>query len=285
MNDNLINETAIAQNQLYQYVEQQSTEVEDEIDVLNQGLIAQALQLGQALLVKKDSLKRNFKKYLEEKGFTAAKANKYIRLSQTFKGFGLSCLRRISLDTLHALTSRKYQLVVEKLRDMTDITQVVVEQLMKEVRSLKLASPKEPVTGWKQMPSGGARYYVLNLHDEETALKIQRLAQEQAITPQQVVKEAVADWSGSEKEAASASVCELDSQQLKQSVVWEDVASCIECDRSRFIAALSDWTTQQRHKFVPNAQRLSPAQALSRTRRYTRRVQRGLVKIRLYKPS
>lgn len=251
MNHNLIDETAIAQNHLYPYLDEESTEVEDEIDFLNQGLIAQALQLGQALLVKKDSLKRNFKKYLEEKGFTAAKANKYIRLSQTFKGFPLSCLRRISLDTLHGLTSQKYQLVVEKLRDMADITQVVVEQLMKEVRSLKPASPKEPVTGWKQMPSGGGRYYVLNLHDEETALKIQRLAQEQAITPQQVVKEAVADWSGSEKEAASASVCELDSQQLKQSVVWEDVASCIECDRSRFIAAISDWTTEQRYKFVP----------------------------------
>lgn len=159
---------------------------------LAQGAVEQALQMGHRLWRMNIDLKRKeYKAFLGVLGWTTTKARKYINLAKTFDGFELSKLSEIELTTLFSLTSKRYKEVVATLREMADISQELVEQLMKQSRSHRLPL-QNPISGWKQSRSGGSRYYNVLLHDEHTGLLIEEQAQAEGILPQQVIASAVA---------------------------------------------------------------------------------------------
>lgn len=159
---------------------------------LAQGTVEQALQMGHELWRMNIDLKRKeYKAFLGVLGWTTTKARKYINLAKTFDGFELSKLAGIELTTLFSLTTSRYQKVVTTLREIPDITQELVEQLMKQSRSPRKPL-RNPISGWKQSRSGGGRYYNVLLHDERTGLLIEEQAEAEGILPQQVIAQAVA---------------------------------------------------------------------------------------------
>lgn len=120
-------------------------------------------------------------------------ARKYLDIAKAFEGFDLSRLSQLEPFTLLKLRTKRYAPVVEKLREQPVITPNVVQDLIKEVlpkQPRKKAT--EPISGWKQARSGGARYYNVLLHDEETGLSIEQQAQAEGILPQRVIAEAIA---------------------------------------------------------------------------------------------
>lgn len=159
---------------------------------LSQETVKQALQMGQWLWwMQRDLKRKEYRIFLSILGWATGKARKFINLAKTFDGFEPSRLFGVELTTLLLLTSSRYSSVVAQLREVENITQELVEQLIKENRPPK--KPKQdPISGWKQNRSGGGRHYNLNLHDEETGLSIEQQAETEGILPQRVVREAVA---------------------------------------------------------------------------------------------
>ena len=178
---NQLDETAIAPPQLNQPLEQQADAVapEDLQKVRNgmrcvvkeaaenfldmsQFLIEQALHMGQSLLRMKTDLKSDeYRVFLAQIGWTTTIASKYIKLAKTFEGFAIAKLRRLDLNTLFALCHSVYSSLVDQLREMTEVTQGQVKDLMRAIRPAKKPQSTNPVSGWKQIPSGGRYYNVL----------------------------------------------------------------------------------------------------------------------------
>lgn len=203
-----------------------------------QAAIEQAFIMGQALSQMKQDFKRSeYQIFLEQPGWTFAKANKYIKLNKTFEGFSLNQLSCISLDTLFTLCGSRYQQLVAKLRETPELTQKLVEQLMKECRPARKL--QIPVTGWKRNPSGGGRHYQIVLHDEETGIKIEQIAQEQRVLPQRIIKEAM---------AAYVSLPVKPDLTLTVPQTWEEFADKVGCERNCLLKLVKEWTPQQRQK-------------------------------------
>ena len=159
---------------------------------LSQATVEKALEIGQRLWrMQRDLKKRDYSTFLSILGWASAKARKFINLAKTFADFDPFHLINVELTTLLSLCSKRYLAVVDKLREVQDITQQLVEHLIKETRAPK--KPKqEPISGWKQTRSGAGRYYNVLLHSEEAGLSIEQQAEAEAILPQRVIEEAVA---------------------------------------------------------------------------------------------
>ena len=162
-----------------------------EIKQLAKAIVEQALQMGQRLWRMNSDLKcKEYGVFLRVLGWTTTKARKYINLAKTFDGFEITQLTGIELTTLLSLCSSRYQKVVAQLREIPEISQELVEQLMKSVR---VVAPKQDrISGWKRCRSGGGRYYNVLLHDERTGLLIEEQAEAQGVLPQKVIADAVA---------------------------------------------------------------------------------------------
>lgn len=203
-------------------------------------VVEQAFTIGRTLSQAKKNLKRSeYKLFLAKPGWTVIKANKYLKLVKIFDGFSLDQLGRLSLDTLFTLCGSRYQKLVTKLRELPELTQTLVEQLMKEYRLARVRKPRESVTGWKRNQSGGGRHYQILLHDEETAIKIEQIAQEQQVLPQRVIKEAIALYVPSQVEP------DLNLAVLQN---WQEFAEQVGRDRNRLLKLVKEWTPEQRQK-------------------------------------
>lgn len=159
---------------------------------LSQAIVQQALEMGQLLWRMQIDLKcKEYKAFLGVLGWASTKARKYINLAKTFGGFERPQLIQVELTTLLSLCANRYSSVVAQLREVQDITQQLVEQLIKENHSPR--KPKqEHISGWKQNRAGGGRRYEVILHDENTGLLIEEQAEAEKILPQRVIAEAIA---------------------------------------------------------------------------------------------
>jgi len=153
-------------------------------------IVENAIQLGQMLIRMKTDLKRKeYKIFLSQIGWTPRSANKYIRLAKTFQASEASRLGRVELTTLLSLCTKTYTGVVEKLRDMGEVTQELVERLKKESRLHRSSSQQStPITGWKRNSSGGGRQYVVRLVNEQVGIIVEKQAQAQGLLPHRVVE-------------------------------------------------------------------------------------------------
>ncbi len=132
---------------------------------LSQATVEQALEMGQQLQrMQRDLKRKEYSTFLSVLGWASAKARKFINLAKVFSGFEPSQLIGIEITTLLSLCQARYSAVVEQLREVQDITQQFVERLVKETKAPR--KPKQdPISGWKQNRSGGARRYEVHLHD------------------------------------------------------------------------------------------------------------------------
>lgn len=169
-----------------------ASETARNIQQLSQATVEQALKIGQRLWRMQRNLKRKeYGVFLNILGWTTTKARKFINLAKVFDRFEPSQLIRVELTTLLSLCSKRYQQVVATLREIPEISQELVEQLMKQSR-LQRKPLQNPFSGWKQSRSGGGRYYNVLLHSESVGLSIEQQAQAEGVLPQKVIEEAVA---------------------------------------------------------------------------------------------
>lgn len=116
---------------------------------VSQMLLEQALNMGRGLQEKKRlhnkrQRKYEYQIYLGQIGWTVIKANKYIKLVQTFGDIGAARLREIELNTLLTLCRSTYANVVEKMRSTESLSESIVQQWMKEERPKKSAIAPRP---------------------------------------------------------------------------------------------------------------------------------------------
>lgn len=207
------------------------------IQQLSQATVEQALEIGQRLWQMQRDLKRKeYGAVLGILGWASAKARKYINLAKTFADFSPAQLMRVELTTLLSLCQARYSSVVAQLREVKDITQQLVEHLIKENRIVR--SPKQdPITGWKRNRAGGGRRYEVILHDEVTGLSIEQQAEAEGVLPQRVIAEAVAARY-EQKSNGSVQVSEYRAAQLEELPVVVEHARNLDAENRRLMYQL-----------------------------------------------
>lgn len=127
-----------------------------------------------------------------------ADGRKAMRIFERFGGWALEKLVIISsAANLYTLCQAKFDGVVQQLFEASDINKELVQNLVKGVRDAARTERRkkqtDPVSGWRQDPSGGGRHYQLPpMYDEAAATKVERIAQERGVMPSIVVEEAIA---------------------------------------------------------------------------------------------
>ncbi len=158
---------------------------ESTIDILNHAF---------TLSRKKEDLSyKEYKKYLSQHGWSNQDAKVYIQVAKTFHKFIPEDLGLIEPHTIFILAkqSKKYALVIQNLLDTGDIRQEKVREWMDEVNAT-LPEREEGNNIWRASRGSNRRYCRIgNIWDEETGTNIQRMMDEEGITSQRVVIEAV----------------------------------------------------------------------------------------------
>ncbi|RUT04058.1 hypothetical protein DSM106972_049720 [Dulcicalothrix desertica PCC 7102] len=129
---------------------------------------------------------------------------KYVKVGKTFVGFEPLDLALVEPDTIFLLAknSKKYQPVIEQLKNETNITQKRVRDLIKLSRKPKKEetsddnnsdTTKEKVSVWRRNISGKRYCQIGSIHEEDefTGTTIQRIVKEKGVLPQTVVRQAM----------------------------------------------------------------------------------------------
>ncbi|BAZ08856.1 hypothetical protein NIES4071_06620 [Calothrix sp. NIES-4071] len=129
---------------------------------------------------------------------------KYVKVGKTFVGFDPLDLALVEPDTIFLLAknNKKYQPVIEQLKNETNITQKRVRELIKLSRKPKKQetsddnssdTTKENVSVWRRNISGKRYCQIGSIHEEDefTGTTIQRIVKEKGVLPQTVVRQAM----------------------------------------------------------------------------------------------
>lgn len=184
--------------------------------------------------------RKAYKQLIREWGWEK-EDKKYLQVAQTFKKFSPSDLAEIEPNTLFLLSnqSKKYAPVIEKLLDMSSITQAKVRELIKKQRKPKPIKVEKPSI-WRRTKNGGRYCQVPPIHDETTGVALQKMMDEEGLTAQQIVAEALElrqamkegrlnfesqSQAAEDIEVSSAEVVESDESfdNQSQEVVYEDI--------------------------------------------------------------
>ncbi|MBW4507452.1 MAG: hypothetical protein KME64_13205 [Scytonematopsis contorta HA4267-MV1] len=187
----------VAQIELNHYISQQVDVVADEIEKnayflglgeATSNILRQAFYLAES---KETRSKLEYKQLLAEHGWKK-EDKKYLKLAAIFSKFSPQDLAAIEPDTLFLLAKnhKKYAPVLEKLLDSGEITQEKVRQLMSEQRKPK-TSAEEKASIWRRTPQGFRYTQIPPIHDETTGVILQRMMDEEGLSAQQIVTEAL----------------------------------------------------------------------------------------------
>ncbi|BAY87764.1 hypothetical protein NIES267_72880 (plasmid) [Calothrix parasitica NIES-267] len=136
--------------------------------------------------------RKAYKKLIKQWGWEN-EDKKYLKVNQTFKKFSPQDLAQVEPATIFCLANqnKKYAPVIEKLLDISHITQQTVRELMKQQRKPKLFFPEKP-TIWRQTRDGRRYCQVPPIHDQETGVILQRMMDSEGKSAQQIVAESLA---------------------------------------------------------------------------------------------
>ncbi|GAB1545057.1 hypothetical protein NUACC21_77330 [Scytonema sp. NUACC21] len=193
------NEQVIAQQELNQYTQDQANAVAAEtkagsFDDLAQStsyILSHALWLAQQ---KEHLSKSEYRKLLKYYGWQN-EDRKYLKVAAAFKECSHADLAQIEPATLFRLANspKKYQGVIDGLLSSAVITQQTVRELIAKHRQPK--KPKQEVPNiWRRTKNGGRYCQIPPIHetDEETGTILQKMVEEEGLTPQRIVAEAIA---------------------------------------------------------------------------------------------
>ena len=170
----------------------------EEIQRIGESTVQSVLELAKLIARLKEILSRTkFNAYVSEVlRWTSTEVRKYLDIFRTFKDFAGSTLSGLEPLGLAKLTTKRYAPVVEKLRSETNLTPLLVHELVKELLP-RPRSPQEKASGWKRNSSGGGRHYEVLLYDEETGCKIERLAASKKVPLSRIIADAIAAFDAS----------------------------------------------------------------------------------------
>ncbi|MEO1431745.1 MAG: hypothetical protein AAFV71_22340 [Cyanobacteria bacterium J06633_8] len=136
--------------------------------------------------------RKAYKQLIKEWGWEK-EDKKYLKVAQTFKKFSPQDLAQIEPATIFLLANqnKKYAPVIEQILDIGNITQEKVRELIKQQRKPKPIKPEKPSI-WRCTKNGGRYCQVPPIHEEETGVALQRMMDEEGLTAQQIVAEAIA---------------------------------------------------------------------------------------------
>lgn len=196
--------------------------------------------------------RKAYKQLIKEWGWQK-EDKKYLKLARTFEKFSPSDLAEIEPNTLFVLSnqSKKYAPVIEQILDIGCITQEKVRELIKQQRKRKPIKPEKPSI-WRRTKNGGRYCQVPPIHDETTGVALQKMMDEEGLTAQEIVAEALAlrqaikegrlnveshNQATEDIEVSSSEVGQSDEflDNQSQEVVYEDIFDselCFEIDNS-----------------------------------------------------
>ncbi|WP_407898237.1 hypothetical protein [Scytonema sp. NUACC26] len=192
-------EQLIAQQGFDKYVEAQGNIIalqtpDDSFDGLAQStsyILSHALWLAQ----QKDLLsKSEYRKLLNDRGWKK-EDRKYLNVAAAFKQFSDRDLSQVEPATIFRLANnpKKYQSVIDQLQNLTEINQSTVRDLIAKQRQPK--EPKQEISSiWRRTKNGERYCQIPPIHetDERTGTTLQRMMDEEGLTAQRIVAEAIA---------------------------------------------------------------------------------------------
>ncbi|NMG10388.1 hypothetical protein [Brasilonema sp. UFV-L1] len=195
------NKQGIAKSEFeQQYLEERATFLKSIVDdSVSFQMLADATEtiLRHAFWLAKQKQKRSFKEYkrlLADYGWKGEE-KKYLKIAAAFQKFSPQELAEIEPSTLYQLArnSNKYKQIIDKLLDLTAITQEAVRCLMKEQRIPEERKPEKPSI-WRRTKNGGRYCQIPPIHetDEQTGTTLQKMIDEEGLSAQHIVAEAVA---------------------------------------------------------------------------------------------
>lgn len=139
---------------------------------------------------------REYKNLLKDQGWKGEE-KRYLKIATTFGKFLPEELAHIEPRTIYQLAenNKKYQLVIDKLLDLTTITQEAVRSLIKEQRTPRQPkSDNEAPSIWRRTRDGRRYCQIPPIHesDEQTGTTLQQMMDEEGLSAQHIVAEAIA---------------------------------------------------------------------------------------------
>jgi hypothetical protein len=137
---------------------------------------------------------REYKKLLFDKDWQGEE-KRYLKIATVFGKFLPGELEHIEPRTVYQLAenSKKYQPVIDKLLDLTAITQEAVRSLIKEQRTPRKPKAEKPSI-WRRTRDGRRYCQIPPIHevDERTGIALQKMMDEEGLSAQRIVAEAIA---------------------------------------------------------------------------------------------
>ncbi|GAA6617674.1 hypothetical protein [Scytonema sp. NUACC26] len=188
-----------AQREFNQYIFAQANVIapeapSDSFDNLaraSQDILTHAIMLAQQ---KEHLSKKEYKKLLKKYGWKN-EDRKYLKVAEAFKHFAARDLAQIEPATLFRLANnpQKYQSVIDQLLSAPEINQSTVRELIAQQRQPKEPKPEQPSI-WRRTKNGGRYCQIPPIHetDDRTGTTLQKMIDEEGLTAQQIIAEAVA---------------------------------------------------------------------------------------------
>jgi len=194
-----VKEHATTQAQFEQYVEGQADVKSVDPKNFKQQTLADATEtiLHYAFWLadqKQRRSQREYRKLLSDQGWKGEE-KKYLKVAAAFEKFVPEDLAQIEPRTIYQLAenSNKYQLAIDRLLDLTAITQEAVRKLIAQERKPRIPKPEKPSI-WRRTKNGGRYCQVPPIHeaDERTGTTLQKMMDEEGFSAQHIVAEAIA---------------------------------------------------------------------------------------------
>lgn len=138
--------------------------------------------------------RKEYRKLLFDQGWKNEE-KKYLKVAAAFEKFSPEDLAKIEPRTIYKLAenSKKYQLIIDRLLDLTAITQDAVRKLIAQERQPTVPKPEKPSI-WRRTKNGGRYCQIPPIHeaDERTGTTLQKMIDEEGYSAQQIVAEAIA---------------------------------------------------------------------------------------------
>jgi hypothetical protein len=167
----------------------------DKINTLDSSTLG-IIEFAKALLTDKQYLsKANFKKLVQSLGWGRELVQSYIKVALAFADVEINKLAKIEPRTLFKITSiKKFALVVEAIKNSVGhVTQQFVENLIEACKTPRIAKPNKPSI-WRAEKDGSRSCIVpaIKEDDQYTGISIQRAMDNEGMTAQSFIREAVA---------------------------------------------------------------------------------------------
>lgn len=123
------------------------------------------------------------------------RTKKYLKLAAAFQKFSPQDLAQIEPRTIYQLAenSKKYQPIIDQLWDLAEVSQKTVRQLVKKQRQPRKQKSEKPSI-WRRTKNGKRYCQIPPIHeeDERTGIALQKMMDEEGLTAQKIVAEAIA---------------------------------------------------------------------------------------------